>query len=152
MHSWCHMYKIRQVKHIAKVPGLLSHFETTWGTNHQTWASSQSWLWVVFDESEWVAYGNMYVYGQEQVCVGPTFVKRDYRGQGLQVKLLKRRLRFAKKLGYKTVYSCTYMNNFPSINNLIKTGFSLIRCWISADSDGIDCCCGGNCLHWQKDI
>lgn len=48
----------------------------------------------------------------------------EYRGQGLQRRLLKTRERKAKQLGYFRIITDT-TDNPPSSNNLIKSGFLL---------------------------
>lgn len=57
--------------------------------------------------------------------IGPTFVKQSARGHKLQLRLIKKRLSFAKKLGLRKVISRVDYNNHWSANNLIKAGFLL---------------------------
>jgi ribosomal protein S18 acetylase RimI-like enzyme len=50
-----------------------------------------------------------------------------YRSQGLHTRLIRARLKFAKKLGYERVITYALSGNFASLNNLIKLGFRLYR-------------------------
>lgn len=52
-------------------------------------------------------------------------VLTPYRGYGLQKKLIKKRLDYAKKVGVKRVYTYTVTGNHPSANSLISMGFRL---------------------------
>jgi GNAT superfamily N-acetyltransferase len=53
-------------------------------------------------------------------------VIRAHRGQGLQKRLIRQRLKTAKKLGMNWVVTDTNYNT-PSANNLIATGFKLFE-------------------------
>ena len=51
-------------------------------------------------------------------------VLSSHRGQGLQKKIIRTRIRQAKKLGWKWLITDTY-DNPPSANSLINAGFKL---------------------------
>jgi GNAT superfamily N-acetyltransferase len=50
-------------------------------------------------------------------------VLRDHRGQGLQRRLIRARVRHAQKAGWRGVYTYTAPWNCASANNLITEGF-----------------------------
>ena len=76
--------------------------------------------WVIVDKETIVAYcGSLY---SEGVCIFiRAWVYRPYRGQGLQSRMIKTRLKAAKGC-YKAI-TYVYPDNVNSINNLIKNGF-----------------------------
>ena len=68
----------------------------------------------------------------------------DYRGQGLQRRLIRARASYARRIGLPLVYTYTVVGNPASSNNLIKCGFVLYRPeWRWA---GVDC------LYWRKEL
>lgn len=79
--------------------------------------------WVMLDQREIVAYcGSIYSRG---ICIyNRAWVKKDYRGRGIQRKMIKARLKAAS---YNCHIAITYttLDNFPSANNLIECGFRL---------------------------
>lgn len=56
-----------------------------------------------------------------------TGVLRPYRGLGLQKRLIKTRLRHARKQGAEAVTTYTHVTNNASSNNLIKHGYTLYK-------------------------
>ncbi len=70
-------------------------------------------------------------------------VLREHRG-GLQRRLISVRERFARRIGWETVYTDTATFNVKSSNNLFKAGFELFRpdpIWNGEDF-----------LYWRKRI
>lgn len=70
-------------------------------------------------------------------------VLKDYRGQGLQRKLITVRERKARKLGLKTMLTDT-TDNPPSSNSLIKAGYKIFEPayrWAFPHS-----------IYWKKDL
>lgn len=60
----------------------------------------------------------------EGVCIFVrAWVHKDYRGNGLQKKMIKLRLKSAYDCNIAITY--TTMDNYPSANNLISQGFKL---------------------------
>lgn len=78
--------------------------------------------WVICAGNRIIAYcGSLYSQG---ICIFVrAWVHADYRGQGLQRKMIQVRLRAAK--GCSAVITYTTADNYPSANNLIKKGFLL---------------------------
>lgn len=54
-------------------------------------------------------------------------VMPDYRGKGLQQRMIRLRLRWAKSQGYRCVVTDTVPSNLASSNSLISCGFKLYR-------------------------
>ena len=77
--------------------------------------------WVITYGETIIAYcGCCYSLG---VCIFVrAWVQKSWRGRGLQMKLIKARLKAAK--GFKVI-TYTTVDNIPSANNLIKCGFTL---------------------------
>jgi len=88
---------------------------------------NRSWF-VFFDSNdEWCAYGGYRTIDQRSVYFGPTHVLENFRGKGLQRRLIRARLKQAKEDGYEQAISSIYTYNFISGNNLIACGFRMCR-------------------------
>lgn len=89
--------------------------------------SNREW-WVIIHKEDIIAYcGHAYVQHtptNHYVYFTRAWVKREYRGKGLQKKLINLRLRSAKKLT-NSVITYTMIDNYASINSLISCGFRL---------------------------
>lgn len=57
------------------------------------------------------------------IYISPCFIFPEYRGKGLQRKLLEVREIWAKKNGYTVLTSCAEPDNIYSINNLLAMGY-----------------------------
>jgi GNAT superfamily N-acetyltransferase len=137
--------EIKQVKDIFAVDkSLTKHLWEYWQITQDNWLSPQSYWFVIFDGDEWIAYGAARVHNITSIYLGPTYVKENYRGQGLQVKLIKRRIRLAKRLGHTKVISSTFTNNFASINNLIECRFKMVKTWLSEPEP--------HTLYWERPV
>ncbi len=88
---------------------------------------SRLWFICLGDNKEWVAYGGYRKIDEQNVYFGPTFVKEEFRGKGLQRKLIRARLGYAKKEKYKCAITSIYTYNYISGNNIIAEGFKLTR-------------------------
>jgi GNAT superfamily N-acetyltransferase len=85
-------------------------------------------VWFVAYEKDiinWAAYAGIQVRPKEYYF-GPVYVKPEYRGQGLQLRLLRIREEYARERGVHRLTSCAYSSNPYSINNLLKAGFNEI--------------------------
>lgn len=54
-------------------------------------------------------------------------VARKYRGRGLQRRLLRARLRWARRHGMRTVRTYVAVDNAPSLVNVLRAGFAPFR-------------------------
>ena len=84
--------------------------------------SNRDW-WVVISGNRIVAYcGCLYSDG---VCIFVrAWVHADYRGRGLQRKMIRQRIKAARR-DCTTAITYTTADNYASANNLIKEGFLL---------------------------
>ncbi len=96
--------------------------------------------WVILDEGEIVAYcGSIYSKG---ICIfNRAWVKKSHRGQGIQRRMIKTRLKAASTFCHIAI-TYTTLDNFPSANNLINCGF---RLYLPEYSYG-----GSDKLYFQK--
>ena len=70
-------------------------------------------------------------------------VETTFRGKGIQLRLIRARVRAARKLGAMVVETYTTWDNLPSQRNLIRAGFMPIFCERDEKS---------NFIHWQIDL
>ena len=96
--------------------------------------------WVMLDQGEIVAYcGSIYSKG---ICIfNRAWVKKSHRGQGIQRRMIKTRLKAASTFCHIAI-TYTTLDNFPSANNLIDCGF---RLYLPEYSYG-----GSDKLYYQK--
>ena len=96
--------------------------------------------WVMLDEGEIVAYcGSIYSKG---ICIfNRAWVKKSHRGQGIQRRMIRTRLKAASTFCHIAI-TYTTLDNFPSANNLINCGF---RLYLPEYSYG-----GSDKLYYQK--
>jgi GNAT superfamily N-acetyltransferase len=96
--------------------------------------------WVILDQGEIVAYcGSIYSKG---ICIfNRAWVKKSHRGQGIQRRMIKTRLKAASTFCHIAI-TYTTLDNFPSANNLISCGF---RLYLPEYSYG-----GSDKLYFQK--
>src|ERR1019366_3836721 len=126
--------KYKLVKDIFSIDNTLTRsLSDNFGLSVPDWTCPQMYWFVIFDNKQWVGYAALRVHDAITLYSGPTYIKPDFRGQGLQVKLLKKRINLAKKLGYSRIISSTYYHNYPSNNSLIKCGFRLICPWLEQE-------------------
>lgn len=130
--------KIRRVKNIFRInKTLTSHLKISWRIEKPTWYTPKHFWWTVTYKGEWVGYAGARIHDEETLYIGPTYIKNEYRGKGLQKRLIMARIRFAKKNGFKKLISSTNWDNYWSSNNLIKCGFFLIKAWDNINEVGL---------------
>ena len=113
-----------------------------YGCNNE-FQDNREW-WVMIDNmSRIAAYcGSIY---SEGICILiRAWVKKSYRGRGLQKKLINTRIKAAKKNKCYTVITYTTKDNCPSVNNLISNRFKL---YFPQYAYG-----GNEMLYWSKKI
>lgn len=100
--------------------------------------------WVMLDNmSRIVAYcGSIYTEG---ICIFVrAWVKKSYRGKGIQKKLISIRTKAAKDKSCYVVITYTTKDNYPSVNNLIAKGF---KYYFPEYAYG-----GKEMLYWSKQV
>ena len=99
---------------------------------------SNGFWWLMWDGSTPVAFcGLEYCqYYQNSGYLARAAVAWDYRGNGLQKRLIRVRIAKARALGFKWLVTDTYATNHPSSNSLIRCGFKLFKPWSEWGSEG----------------
>jgi GNAT superfamily N-acetyltransferase len=79
--------------------------------------------WVMWDGDKPVAYCSLRLCKYGEVFMARAGVLNSHRGRGLHRRMIKARLQFAKRKGYK--HAVTYVEKFnpASVNNLMRCGF-----------------------------
>lgn len=82
--------------------------------------------WAIVVRKKLIAYcGCLY---KDGICIFVrVWVHKDYRGKGLQRRMIKARVAAARKRKCKKAITYTKMWNYPSANNLIKEQFLIYR-------------------------
>ncbi|CAB4165193.1 NAT_SF domain containing protein [uncultured Caudovirales phage] len=99
--------------------------------------------WIAYDNDKPVAYAALS--NAEEPNAGylsRSGVLKTHRGLGLQKRLIRVRLRAAKRLGMKVVVSDAVKGNGPSCNSLIACGF---RVFAPAKPWGLD-----RSVYWRR--
>ena len=139
--------KIKRVNNIFIVDAKLTeHLKNTWEIVPDSWKSSKCYWWIVKDAKtgEIAGFSAMRIHDHLTFYVGPVEIFSKYRGQGLQLKLLKKKIAFAKKKVYTSIVSSTEAWNYWSSNNLIKAGFRLRAEWEGMKDE--------RNLYWEKKL
>ncbi len=134
-------FRIRRCTNLAIIQRLDADIFVEDETLEQATLRDSVW-WVAYHEGKPVAYGGVQPvddgYG---VYLSRCGVLKDYRGHGLQRRLIRVRLRHAKSIGAKAAITYTALFNSASSNNLIRCGFMLYRSeWAWA---------GAQFLYWR---
>lgn len=84
--------------------------------------------WLVWEAGEPVAFAGATYYAPDDcVYLCRAGVTHEARGQGLQRRLIRARLNWAKAQGARGCYTYTVVDNVWSANNLIAEGFVSFR-------------------------
>lgn len=105
--------------------------------------------WGVFDGRALVGYAGAKVFdrcGERGAVLTRSGVVPRYRGRGLQRRLIRARLRWAREEACPEAWTYTHFKNTSSANNLIRTGFTL---WRPAHWGGIRTA-DPRWLYWRK--
>ena len=98
--------------------------------------------WVVRDKGKAVAFCSSVVRKERYVYFSSCGVTEDYRGKGLQRRMIRHRLKKAKEDGAEVAYTYTSKDNEPSFLNLQREGFEL---YVPEDEYA-----GRDFLYWRK--
>jgi len=112
------------------------------GCNNE-FQTNREW-WVFLDKRGKVAAycGSIY---SEGICIFiRAWVKKSYRGKGIQKKLISTRIKAAKENGCYIAITYTTKDNYPSVNNLIAKRF---KYYFPEYAYG-----GKEMLYWSKKI
>ena len=82
-------------------------------------------FWIAYDGKVPIGFCIINQYDSSTCWFPRAGVLAGYRGKGLQRRLISVRTRWAKKNGFKSIFTYTLRGNIPSSRNLIKSGFNL---------------------------
>jgi GNAT superfamily N-acetyltransferase len=68
----------------------------------------------------------------------------EARGSGLQLRLIRARLRWSRRLRYQLALTYTTPDNHASANNLIRSGFMVYQ--------PVEYWAGSTAVYWRKDL
>ncbi|MEE8606719.1 MAG: GNAT family N-acetyltransferase [Nitrospiraceae bacterium] len=104
---------------------------------HRADTASGYW-WLVWCDGKPVAFAGMEHsrYYQQTGYMNSAAVAWEHRGNGLQKRLIRRRIARARELGWKWLLTDTSPDNYPSANSLIGCGFKLFKPWYKWGSRG----------------
>lgn len=100
--------------------------------------------WFLYNRKKVIAYCSM-MFIDRGGLVGyftRVGVLKNYRGRGLQRKLIKARINYAKRKGADRVVTYTLCSNTSSSNNLIACKFKTYKPTIMW--------AGEDCIYWQR--
>lgn len=64
---------------------------------------------------------------EDRAWMGPTYVDEAYRGKGIQSRLIKARLDYARSVSVGRVESAADTTNSTSLKNMLNAGFKVVR-------------------------
>jgi ribosomal protein S18 acetylase RimI-like enzyme len=79
--------------------------------------------WVIWDVDKPVAYCSLRSTGYGEIFMARSGVLPKYRGMGLHRRMIKHRIRYARRKSFKKIYTYAEHSNPASINNLMRCGF-----------------------------
>lgn len=97
-------------------------------------------FWVALDDESLIGTVGLKKESEDSAYLKRMVVKKEFRKQGLGIKLLETAIKFAKKHNYKTIYAGTVKENPNAIEFYKKHGFiqsDIIPEDITAASDSI---------------
>lgn len=103
--------------------------------------------WIATSNSSYhrspIAYGGLCLRGDDLELLS-SGVLPAYRGRGIQTRLIRARLRYARACGYTRIQTYAAINNIPSQRALIKCGFQPYRF--------LRCKDGAAFIHFEKEL
>jgi predicted GNAT family acetyltransferase len=103
-------------------------------------------VWIALvEQGKLCAYAGIKALGSDVWYLNRAGVKRQYRGKGLQCRLIKARLKLAKRMGAKLAITYTILGNADSSNNLIRCGFKIYEpqyAWAGKTQS----------IYWRKEL
>ena len=95
-----------------------------------------------------IGYSGVYLLNDQSAFLCRCGIKKDHRGHGLQLRLIRKRTKLCEKLGIKTVYTYTSLCNIHSSGNLISNKFK--PCLFPDELAGTQLDVGPNVIYWKK--
>jgi GNAT superfamily N-acetyltransferase len=107
-------------------------FSARWGS--RTWLEAVTW-WVL-DGSPRAGYCGAYVTADGvTVKMTAAYVAPEYRGAGIQRRMLQIRTQFGRARGCDTAYTYTWIENIASQRSIVRAGFLPVRCKLGPEGE-----------------
>lgn len=132
-------FKIRQCLDILLIKELHAEILPT-----DDWYETKSICWVAYCGEIPVGFAMLSLQDNKIAYLARSGVLLEYRGYGLQRRLIRAREMFARKLNFTKIITYTKIYNINSINNLQKCGYWLYE----PEEEYAD----ADCLYWIKEL
>lgn len=88
-----------------------------WPGNNEAW-------WLLRDGDEVVGFCSArQIQGEKTVFLSSAGIRKGVRGAGIQKRMIHTRIKWARSVGATHVITYTLWKNYPSLINLLRTGF-----------------------------
>ena len=106
--------------------------------------TSNSKFWLLFHKGNAVGFCSVRPVSRTILFLSRAGLQWNHRGRGLHRRMIKARIKYARKHNFKTIITYTIYSNTKSARNLIKEGFELYDPeWEYA---------GLHCLYFKKEL
>jgi ribosomal protein S18 acetylase RimI-like enzyme len=120
-------------------------------------------VWQDFENTHWfvlylggapwtnpIGYAGVQLLDKKSAFLCRCGIKEEFRGQGLQLQLIRKRTNLLKSLNFKTAYTYTTIDNIWSMNNLISNKFK--TCLFPESYFETELDVGDKVLYWKKEL
>lgn len=108
--------------------GIINNLDSRCFYGEDLYPKDGSHWWLAYDNYEPIGFAGITIYDyikRPAVFLCRSGVIKNYRGLGLQKRLIRVREKAIKSLGYNRIITYTSYDNIISANNLIKCGYFL---------------------------
>ena len=132
-------FKIRQCTNVDLIKELHAEILPT-----DDWYAEESVCWVAYYGETAVGFAMLSLLDNKVAYLTRSGVLSEFRGYGLQRRLIRAREMLARKLNFTKIITYTKIYNINSINNLQKCGYWLYE----PEQEYADV----DCIYWYKDL
>jgi GNAT superfamily N-acetyltransferase len=106
--------------------------------------------WVAVAAGEIVGFASARLLEDSNALLNSAGVLRSWRGQGIQKRLIRARVRWAQRAGARRAVTYTMPHNAPSANSLIRCGFR----HFTPAVPWFRCCgqCEESVVYWAREL
>lgn len=109
----------------AQARECVRRYTTLWGALHDPAAV----VWWVLDGSPGAGFAGARLTPDGTTCrMTAAWVAPEHRGHGIQLRMLRIRLRFGRSRGCEKAYTYTWIENTASQRSIVRAGFLPVRC------------------------